>query len=135
MTADVEIKTATKTDVLTVPIQAVVVRTAEELAKTQSATRGRRGARKKEPVEAAGRDTIGSGARKDEEIRGVFVMAGEEAQFRKVRTGIASDTDIEVWGELKPGEKVITGPNKTLRTLKPGSKVKVEEPKKKEEKR
>jgi len=46
-----------------------------------------------------------------------------------VRTGIASDTDIEVWGDLKPKEKVITGPNKVLRQLKPGSKVKIEEAK------
>ncbi|MBI4365155.1 MAG: efflux RND transporter periplasmic adaptor subunit [Candidatus Latescibacteria bacterium] len=135
MTADVEIKTATKAGVLTVPIQAVVVRTAEELEKAAQGSKRSRGAAKKEPAAAAGGDTSGAPAKKDEEIRGVFVMVGDEAKFRKVRTGIASDTDIEVWGDLKSGEKVITGPNKTLRTLKPGGKVKIEEPKKKEGKR
>ena len=30
----------------------------------------------------------------------------------------------------KPGDKVVIGPHKTLRTLKPGQKVKIEEPKK-----
>ena len=56
-------------------------------------------------------------------------MAEDVAQFRKVRTGIASDTDLEVWGDLKAKDKVVTGPNKVLRQLKPGSKIKVEEPK------
>jgi len=60
----------------------------------------------------------------------VFVIANGKAEFRRVKTGIASDTDFEVLGEIKPGEKVIIGPHKTLRTLKPGQRVKIEEPKK-----
>src|SRR3989441_1096780 len=43
MTADVEIKTATKQNVLHVPIQAVVVRTAEELEKAKTRKPGRAG--------------------------------------------------------------------------------------------
>jgi HlyD family secretion protein len=50
-------------------------------------------------------------------------------QFRRVTTGIASDTDFEVAGELKPGDKVVTGPFRVLRTLKPGARVKIEEAK------
>jgi HlyD family secretion protein len=124
MTADVEIKTATKKDVLHVPIQAVVVRTAEELKKAAAGKvqRGRESAAAAEPGSP-------DPAKKNEEIKGVFVMVDGEAQFRKVRTGIASDTDLEVWGDVKEKEKVITGPNKVLRQLKPGSKVKVEEAK------
>ena len=123
MTADVEIKTATRKDVLHVPIQSVVVRTADELAKAKAGKAGRAGAaaRAAEPVP----DPL----KKNEEIKGVFVMVDGEAQFRRVRTGIASDTDLEVTGDVKAKEKVITGPNKVLRQLKPGSKVKVEEPK------
>ena len=68
--------------------------------------------------------------KKVEEIRGVFVIVDGRAQFRRVKPGIASDTDFEVAGELKPGDKVVIGPHKTLRTLKPGQKVKIEEPKK-----
>jgi HlyD family secretion protein len=136
MTADVEIKTATKKDILHVPIQAVVVRTAEELAKTK-AKAGKRGRAGKEgSATAAETAAADAPAKKDEEIKGVFVIVDGEAQFRKVRTGIASDTDLEVWGDLKPKDKVITGPNKVLRQLKPGSRVKLEEPKaKKGEKR
>lgn len=124
MTADVEIKTATKTNVLRVPIQAVVVRTAEELAKAKAVKPGR-------GHERAGAADPGAPdpPKKNEEIKGVFVMADGVAQFRKVRTGIASDTDLEVTGDVKEKEKVITGPNKVLRQLKPGSKVKIEEPK------
>ena len=66
---------------------------------------------------------------KSEEIKGVFVMVDGVAQFRKVRTGISSDTDLEVVGDVKAKEKVITGPSKVLRQLKPGGKVKIEEPK------
>lgn len=124
MTADVEIKTATKEGVLHVPIQAVVVRTAEELAKAKAkAGKGAKaGANAAEPDPAAPTN-------KNEEIKGVFVMVDGVAQFRKVRTGIASDTDLEVIGDVKAQEKVITGPSKVLRQLKPGSKVKIEEPK------
>ncbi len=124
MTADVEIKTGTKKDVLRVPIQAVVVRTAEELSKAKSgkAGRGREGSAAAEPNPP-------EPTKKSEEIKGVFVMVDGVAQFRRVRTGIASDTDLEVTGDVKAKEKVITGPNKVLRQLKPGSKVKIEEPK------
>lgn len=135
MTADVEIKTATKKDVLIVPIQAVVVRTAEELERAaKGSKRGKNAAKKKPGVAPAAQDTAsGSEKKKTEEIKGIFVMTNGEAQFRKVKTGLASDTDMEVWGDLKAGEKVITGPNKVLRTLKPGSRVKIEEPKAKKE--
>ena len=126
MTADVEIKTATKTGVLHVPIQAVVVRTREELAKAKAgqAARGK-------SADAASAAQPGSSdpPKKNEELKGVFIMVDGEAQFRRVRTGIASDTDLEVTGDVRAKEKVITGPNKVLRQLKPGSKVKVEEPK------
>jgi hypothetical protein len=58
-------------------------------------------------------------------------MGGDgKVAFRKVVTGLSSDTDYEVTGELKPGEKVVTGPFRVLRTLKPEQRVKVEEPKK-----
>jgi HlyD family secretion protein len=128
MTADVEIKTATKAGVLHVPIQAVVVRTAEELAKAKAKV-GKAGHGDAKNAAGAAETGTSDPAKKNEELKGVFVMVDGEAQFRKVRTGIASDTDLEVLGDVKAKEKVITGPNKVLRQLKPGSKVKVEEPK------
>lgn len=126
MTADVEIKTGTKSGVLHVPIQAVVVRTAEELAKANAKPGRRKG---REATATAAEPDPATPANKNEEIKGVFVMVDGVALFRKVRTGISSDTDLEVSGDVKAKEKVITGPNKVLRQLKPGSKVKIEEPK------
>jgi HlyD family secretion protein len=133
MTADVEVKTGTKNGVLYVPIQAVVVRTAEELEKAAKRGRDRHAssgagrAAKAAKTSAAPAESIEK--KKAEEIKGVFVLDKGVAQYRRVKTGIASDTDIEISGELKAGEKVVTGPHKVLRNLKPGAKLKVEEPK------
>ena len=123
MTADVEIKTASKDSVTAVPIQSVVVRTPEEL---EPAKKGRKKKKGKEAAAAASASTDPARAKK-EEIRGVFVIVDGKAQFRKVKTGIASDTDFEIDGDVKPGEKVVTGPFRVLRTLKPGTAVKIEE--------
>ena len=46
--------------------------------------------------------------------------------FVRVRTGLASETMIEVFGDLKEGDTVVSGPYKALRELKPGAKVKRE---------
>ncbi len=124
MTADVEIETATHGKTRAVPIQAVVVRTEREL---QRAGRGKERSRPKRggALAAALDDTIG---RKDKEITGVFVVRGGIAKFVPVRTGISSETMIEIFGDLKGGENVVAGPYKALRELKPDSKVKQEAP-------
>jgi HlyD family secretion protein len=125
MTADVEIETGTHHGVLAVPIQAVVVRTQRELDR---AARGKAGARPKprprNVTVAAEDDTAG---RKDKEITGVFVVRKEQAVFVPVRAGIASETMIEVSGDLKEAEPVVSGPYKALRELKPGGKVRKEQ--------
>ncbi|HET9940187.1 MAG TPA: efflux RND transporter periplasmic adaptor subunit [Candidatus Eisenbacteria bacterium] len=127
MTADVEIRTARRDSVLAVPIQSVVIRTPEDLKPPVTKKTKKRGGAQAETAEKA----TPSGERpKQEEIRGVFVIVDGKAEFRRVKTGIASDTDFEVLGEIKPGEKVVIGPHKTLRSLKPGQRVKIEEPKK-----
>jgi len=135
MTADVEIRTAKRDGVLTVPIQSVVVRTPEEL-KPPRKGRAAKGAGAAAAAATTQPDSAGKPGAETAEIKGVFVLVDGAVQFRTVKTGIASDTDFEVTGELKPGDKVVTGPFRVLRTLKPGAKVKVEEPKRpKSEKR
>jgi len=124
MTADVEIETGTHAKALGVPIQAVVVRTDRELERAAH----KPGARPKKRVTglalAAEDDTVG---RKDKEITGVFVAGKDNvAKFVPVRTGIASETMIEIFGPVKAGDVVVAGPYKALRDLKPGSKVKRE---------
>jgi HlyD family secretion protein len=123
MTADVEIETATHSKTRAVPIQAVVVRTERELERATK--RGGR-ERRRNAAQAAVEDTVGT---KDKEITGVFVVREGVARFTPVRTGIASETMIEVQSDsLKAGDSVVSGPYKALRDLKPGTKVKQETP-------
>jgi len=126
MTADVEIETATHLKTNGVPIQAVVVRTERELERAGKAGKKDRAPKPKPGKDfalAADEDTVG---RKDKEIAGVFVVKDAVARFVPVRTGIASETDIEVFGDFKTGDIVVAGPYKALRELKPNARVKQE---------
>ena len=56
-----------------------------------------------------------------------MVDADNKAQARRVRTGIASDTDLEILEGLKEGERVVEGPYRTRRKeLKDGDPVRGE---------
>lgn len=122
MTADVEVETATHAKTHVVPIQAVVVRTERDLERAARKGADRKARRAAAEADA---DTVG---KKDKEITGLFVVREGVAQFVPVRTGIASETMIEVFGDVQPDENVVSGPYKALRELKPGAKVKREEP-------
>jgi HlyD family secretion protein len=122
-----KITTATKKDVVAIPIQALTVRQRGDLEK-------REGKKDKDAVQAASPQL--NPAKAKEEIQGVFVIRNKKAEFVPVETGIAGTTDIEVTNGLKPGDEIITGSYKVLRTLKNGATVKVDNaaPKKEEEK-
>ncbi len=122
MTADVNIDTGTHAHTLAVPIQAVVVRTQRELDRAAKKP-DERAKRRPRSVVSAEDDTVG---KRDAEITGVFVAKDGVVRFLPVRTGLASETMIEVFGDLKEGDAVVSGPYKALRDLKPGSKVKKE---------
>lgn len=126
MTADVEIETATHEKTLAVPIQAVVVRTEREIeratAKKEKPAKKKKESRRSDAI-AAEDDTAG---KRDKEITGVFVVKDQVAAFVPVRTGIASETMIEVFGGIESGQSIVTGPYKALRELKPNAKVKPE---------
>ena len=74
-------------------------------------------------------------SKQKEEIQGVFVIRNKKAEFVPVDTGISGTTDIEVTKGFKEGDEVITGSYKVLRTLKPGTSVKIDNsaPKKEDE--
>jgi HlyD family secretion protein len=63
---------------------------------------------------------------KKEEIQGVFVINGEKAEFREVKTGITGATDIEVLSGLKEGDQIVTGTYQVIRTIKNETQVKVD---------
>ena len=108
-----KIVTATRPKSLSIPIQALTVRTKGDLEKKEG--------QKEEPVT----DPAALRAKK-EEIQGVFVVRGEKAVFVKVDTGITGATDIEVLNGLNEGDEIITGSYKVIRTLRNEAKIKVD---------
>jgi HlyD family secretion protein len=58
---------------------------------------------------------------------GVYVVNKDgKLGFSKVETGIAGELMIEVKNGVKPGDQIVTGPFKTLRQVKEGDKVVIE---------
>jgi HlyD family secretion protein len=126
-----KIKTAEKKNVVAIPIQALAVRTRKDLeqAAKDASKKGNSGVTLAAPPPPAPGDP------KKEEVQGVFVVNGKKAVFRPVETGISGVTDIEITKGLQPGDEIVVGSYKALRTLKPASSVKVDNtaPKKPEE--
>ena len=116
LSATTKITTGTAKDTVTIPIQALTFRDKNDLEQ-QSANKGK----------APDASTPAPSKKEKEEIQGVFVVGNnKKAEFRKVETGLTGTTDIEVKGGLKPGEEIITGSYKVLRTLRNGAGVKVD---------
>jgi HlyD family secretion protein len=111
-----KITTATRQNVLTIPIQALTVRQKGDLETPPPA-----GA-----VKTAPKSDPATEKAKKEEVQGVFVINGEKAVFRKVDTGITGATDIEVLKGLQDGDQIITGTYQVIRTIKNDTQVKVD---------
>jgi HlyD family secretion protein len=124
LSATAKITTATRNNIVTIPIQALTVRTQADLAAAKDGTKG--SVQAAAPVDSA---------KQKQEIQGVFVIRNKKAEFVSVDTGISGTTDIEVTKGLQEGDEIITGSYKVLRTLKPGTNVKIDNsaPKKEEE--
>jgi len=123
-----KVTTATRSNALSIPIQALTLRTKQQIDAQNNAPGSVHAA---EPVVKE----VASKAKKDDGVQGVFVIRNKKAMFVPVTTGITGTTDIEVLDGLKEGDEVITGSYKVLRTLRPGSSVKIDNtaPKKEEE--
>ena len=113
-----KITTATRKNVLSIPIQALTVRQKGQL----------------EPKPANGKvvqaaatklDPVAEKAKK-EELQGVFVVSGGKAVFKKVETGITGATDIEVVSGLGEGDQIVTGTYQVIRTIVNETQVKVD---------
>jgi HlyD family secretion protein len=104
-----EIETGRKDGTTAIPIQALVVRDVP---------------RKKDDKKPA------TGRPATEE--GVYLVNKGKLDFAKVETGIAGELMIEVKTGVKPGEEIVTGPFKTLRQIKEGDRVIIENEKDKD---
>lgn len=105
LSVQADIMTGARTQVIAVPIQALVVRDAE-----------------KKPDEKPSPD-----APKEQE--GVYLMEDGKAKFQPIKTDLMGELSVEVTEGLKEGDVLITGPFRSLRTLKPGDKVREEKKK------
>lgn len=122
MTADIE--TETKLNVLAVPIQSVTTR-APKMEGKEPPQDGQSG----EFVAAAN----GKGKVKDEDKpkEVIFVVENNVVKAMPVKRGISNDAYVEITEGAKEEMQVVSGSYKAInRELEDGSKVKVEEPKK-----
>ncbi|HEX3119358.1 MAG TPA: efflux RND transporter periplasmic adaptor subunit [Candidatus Acidoferrum sp.] len=117
-----KIKTASRQNVLAIPIQALAVRTRKDLEDAAKDNKKGTGS----GVTLAAPPPAAPGDPKKDEIQGVFVVNGKKAFFRPVETGISGVTDIEITKGLQKGDEIVVGSYKALRTLKPESSVKVD---------
>jgi len=124
-----KITTAARSGVLSIPIQALSVRSKAQLEQEKS-TPGSVHAAAPAPKETASKNKD-----QQQDVQGVFVIRNKKAEFVPVTTGITGTSDIEVVNGLSDGDEVITGSYKVLRTLRSGSRVKIDNsvPKKEEE--
>ena len=111
-----KITTATRNNVLTIPIQALTVRQKGDLVQQPDKSAAQAAA----PADPAAEKAL------KEEIQGVFVINQGKAEFRKVDTGITGATDIEVLSGLKPGDEIITGSYQVIRTIRNQAQIKVD---------
>jgi HlyD family secretion protein len=100
LSTQADIFTGSRTQVLAVPIQALVMK---------------------------GVPQPGQGPREQE---GVFLIERGRAVFRPLKTGLMGDLTVEVLSGLQGGEQVIVGPFKALRELRDGDPVRPEARKK-----
>jgi HlyD family secretion protein len=103
--ASADIVTGTRSKVVAVPIQSLVVR-----------------------------EKPGTGSGKPQDEEGIFLYQDGTAKFVPVKTGLSGDTTIEIVSGLRERQQIVTGPFKALREIKDGAKVKEQKEKKEGEK-
>jgi HlyD family secretion protein len=124
-----KVKTAEKKNVVAIPIQALAIRSRKDIEDAKKNSKGGGSVTLAAPLPSAPNDP------KKDEIQGVFVVSGKQAVFKPVKTGISGVTDIEVTEGLQPGDEIVIGSYKALRTLKPEAQIRVDNsaPKKNED--
>jgi len=126
MSADIEVLTGERDSAVVVPIQSLTAQP-ERVWKRWQEQRDRpraKGRRAEEEPDTA-RAAVG-----EKLIDGIFLHKDGKAVFTPVWLGLRGDTHVEVRGEVAPGDEVVTGPYRTLRTLRDGGAIKREKVKK-----
>ena len=120
MSANVEITTSHKSEILLIPIQSVVMRRVEAERQQAEPKKGRaaKGSVSTEDSSAEGKKA------KEKEQEVVYVIEKGRAVITPVKTGVSDQDNIEVISGLTEGQEVIKGPFSVLRNLKHDDKVK-----------
>jgi HlyD family secretion protein len=105
LSADSDIIVAERDSALSIPIQSLTVRQAEDISNFTSA------------------DT--ASASSDSDIEGVFIVESERAVFRPVRIGISGSRYFEVLSGVGFGDRVVSGDYKAIRELRDGQRVEI----------
>lgn len=118
MTSTSEIITDTRQNALSIPIQSVAVRTVDQLKRKVQQPSGDTAI----ADEALAKEFIPD---KDGFVEIVWVVENGTANARQVRTGIQSDTHIEILDGISEGETIVVGNYRAIaKDLQNGSKVK-----------
>lgn len=123
-TATADITTATRADVVAVPIQSTTVRDLGVPRPLRFPPETPIGPAVSTSVSAAEPSPT---RRITTEVEGVFVVRDNRVTFVPVDTGIAGDRYFEVMAGLEAGDLVVTGPFDVVRTLSDGDAVRTNE--------
>lgn len=112
MSATVDIQTKRVDDILSVPIQAVTTRDDTSSVRS-SASRNK-----------SEKESVSDSKTKITEY--VFVVDGDKASIREVKTGVQDNTYIEILEGINDGDEIITGPYRVVsKSLRNGDAIKV----------
>src|SRR6478609_2654691 len=117
LSATAKITTGLEHDAVIIPIQALTMRDKNDLEAQKKTAK---------PVDKTA-PAAPSGKRENTDLQGVFVIdKNNKAEFHEVQTGLTGTTEIQVKSGVKPGDVIITGSYKVLKTLRNGAGVKVD---------
>jgi HlyD family secretion protein len=124
-TCTADITTATRKNVIAVPIPAVAVRELIYDANGSIVKQPRNENRRANQPAAAPVELAPGQTRKETE--GVFLIRDGRAEFAPIQIGIAGDRFFEVLSGIKAGDQVITGPYSNVRGMADGDPVRVQQ--------
>jgi HlyD family secretion protein len=122
LSSTARITTATRDEVIAIPIQALTIRKKSDIEAAEKQARGEKVA------EASSVAAAKPNPKEKQELQGVFVVREGKAHFVEVKTGITGVTDIEITEGLKEGDKIVTGSYRVLRELRHLAAVREEKP-------
>ena len=113
MSSTATIPTKTKNNVLAVPLESIVEKSAGSPSASPS------------PSVAGNTPTPVGSENKPKTQKGVYIIEkNNKVRFIEVTTGITGEADIEVTSGVQAGMEVVRGPSRVLKTLKDGMTVK-----------